>query len=551
VSEQAPHDPWNTTAETVSMHSGGVPAQPAPADGTLIEFGPTDAATAPAAPRKRRRGLVLAATTAAVVLVGAGAYAGVRAWTGAGNTEPESVTPASVTAFARVDLNPGVRDKLAFDKLVKKFPTNGKSATDVLTAFETKVAESAGLDYDTDVKPWFDGRVGFGFWTDKSGQQVGIITLASKDDSKAKATLAKVQQKQGTAHLGYTLRGGYALLTVADTDAQADATAAAAEAAAHPLSGNAAYRAATGQIGDDNLLVAYVDLHGIAKLASGALGGGMTADPPPLGTLPGGPSLGMFGLGNPSAALDKLNGTVAIGGRIVDDGLEIQAHSDVTGLATPGATTARTSVRPALDALPGNSIVALATTGADPNSPALAQLQPMLSGILGGALGGSADNPQAAAMMQQVSGILTKIVTAKVLSVALTGIAPTPSIVLNLQAQSAADAAAIVTPIKEMFGPRLPGALTLTQDGDTVHATYGQPGTGQLSASPVYAKAMVGMGDGQFAAFVDIQALLAAVGPNALPPSSAAAFAPVKGVGISSTSTGTTGDVLIRIIVTK
>src|SRR4051794_16231952 len=208
------------------MHSGGIPTE-----GTVIEFGGTQPGVAEAPRKRRRRGVFIAASTAAVVLIGAGAYAGVRAWTGSGNTEPESVMPATASAFARIDLNPGVRDKLSFDNLVKKFPTNGKSTTDVLTEIETNAATSAGLDYTTDVKPWFDGRIGVAAWADAKGTPVGLLTLASKDDAKAKVTLAKVQTaKGGAAKFGFVLKGGYALIALADSGAQADATAAANEA---------------------------------------------------------------------------------------------------------------------------------------------------------------------------------------------------------------------------------------------------------------------------------------------------------------------------------
>jgi len=64
-----------------------------------------------------------------VLLIGVGAYAGVRVWTGSGTTQPESAMPAGVTAFARIDVNPGLGQKLNVDGLVKKFPTGGKSAS--------------------------------------------------------------------------------------------------------------------------------------------------------------------------------------------------------------------------------------------------------------------------------------------------------------------------------------------------------------------------------------------------------------------------------------
>ena len=98
--------------------------------------------------------------------------------------EPESAVPASVVAFARIDVNPGLRDKLDFDSLVKKFPTNGKSTTDVVTSVEKSAATSAGLDYTTDVKPWFAGQAGVAAWPDAAGKPVVLLVFASKDDAR-------------------------------------------------------------------------------------------------------------------------------------------------------------------------------------------------------------------------------------------------------------------------------------------------------------------------------------------------------------------------------
>ena len=188
-----------------------------------------------AKPRRRRTTLVLAIVAVVVVLLGAGAYAGARYWTGAGITEPESAVPASVVAFARIDVNPGVRDKLDFQSLIEKFPTHGKSAADVVTSVEKSVASSAKLDYTTDVKPWFAGQAGVAEWVDSAGKPVMLLAFASKDDAAAKKALAKVQAKQTAGQFGFVVSGGYALIAGADGNAQADATAASAAAAKHNL----------------------------------------------------------------------------------------------------------------------------------------------------------------------------------------------------------------------------------------------------------------------------------------------------------------------------
>jgi len=383
-----------------------------------------------------------------------------------------------------------------------------------------------------------------GAWADAKGNPVGLLALASKDDAKAKDALAKVQSAKGGADkFGFVLKGGYALIALGDADAQADATAAANEAAAHNLADDGDFRDATGKTGDHNLLVAYLDLHGVGQLMSKALSGGA------LGAL--GPQFGGATglLGGATDQLDKLTGSYAIGGRITDDGIEIQGHAQGLEAQT---TFGRTNVRPALDAMPAGSIVALATAGLDPASDTAKQFGPMLDkllsgagGLLGGRPGLGAPNPQLTAMLGQLSPVLQKIVTAKVISFALTGLSPTPALSLNVQAQSAADAAAIVGPIQQLLGPAA-GVVSLKQDGDTVRAAFGPAAaSGPLSGSPVYQKAMAGMNNAQIAAFVDFQALVKDTKTgNAAP-------AAIKGLGVYEKVGGTTADFMVRVVITK
>ena len=163
--------------------------------------------------------------------------------------------PASVSAFVRVDFNPGYGDKLTVNGLVKKFPTHGKSATDLVTKLETNIAKDAGLDYTTDVKPWFAGRAGVGLWTDGRGKPVALIALASTDDAKAEATLTKLRATKGADSFGFAMEKGYALIAGSDGDMQATAAAAVAAAKTATLADNATFKSAVAHVGDGNLLV--------------------------------------------------------------------------------------------------------------------------------------------------------------------------------------------------------------------------------------------------------------------------------------------------------
>ncbi len=566
VPSNAGHQPWNSAAHTLpaqgDVYRAEAAGQAPVAD--LGEFWAVAATETAPAPRKgRRRATILISTSVAVLLVGGvGAFAAVRMWTGSGHTQPESAMPASIGAFARVDLNPGVRDKLKFDNLIKKFPTNGTSTTGLITSIEHHASTSLGLDYDTDVKSWFDGRIGFAEWTDKAGQPTLLIALASKNDNAARTALHKVQIKQGADEFGFVVSNGYALISGGSETAQADAVAASAEAKKSPLADVKAYRSATSHLGDSNLVVAYADLRRIGSLLQSRLGAGGLGALPGIGgpdgsatdgigggLLPGGTRAmgGALGgmLSGGGAGLAKLTGTIAVGGSVTDDGVEIHAHSE----GIPGQVSG-TNVRPALDALPGGTIVGLATDGLDPNGTAVKSITGLLSGLLTTRTNsdGSSSGPPAV-LLSAVTDVATKLLTAKVISVGLTGMVDgKPALQASLQARSAADATAIMSTINQFTGGALPG-LTVNQAGDTIHAAYGTAGGGKLGDSALYKKTMADMSKANVVLFINVRGALGLARSEAgsVPP----AVASVKAVGFGITTSGATIDELIRVVISK
>ncbi len=552
--------------------------QPGANGETMIEFG---GAERPAPRPGRRRAIVLSASTALLLLVGVGAYAGVRAWTGTGAVEPESAMPASVSAFVRVDFNPGYGDKLTVNSLVKKFPTHGKSATDLVTKLETNIAKEAGLDYTTDVKPWFAGRAGVGLWTDGRGKPVALIALASTDDAKAEATLTKLRRAKGADSFGFAMEKGYALIAGSDGDMQATATAAAAAAKTATLAGNATFKSAVAQVGDGNLLVAYADLGKVSTLIKSATtsamdqsGGGFTFDPgsdssggSPLGSL-GMPGLGMAGGSSP------LTGIAAVGGKVTGDGIEVRAHLE-------GVKTASSPVKvmSTLSAQPSATIVGVSTAGLDPASDAAKQLSSMLGMLANGAAldaGGSTDpfagepkdpfggdptdpsggspgtDPLSGTLRTAIANVVTPVLTAKQLTVAFTGLGAdhTPGLLVNIQERDAATASSLVDSVNQLVGDAAPaGLLKITKSGPSVNATVGTPVMGgSLGSGDLFKTTMAGMSDATSAGYVDVQKLIALTGRG----TAAAArqdLAPVKSIGFGTTSAGTVSDILIRVVI--
>ncbi len=550
-----------------------------PGGETLVDFGGGE----PPAPRPgRRRAIVVSASTALLLLVGVGAYAGVRAWTGSA-VEPESAMPASVSAFVRVDFNPGYGDKLTVNGLVKKFPTHGKSATDLVANLEMKIAKEAGLDYATDVKPWFAGRAGVGAWTDAQGKPVALIALASTDDAKAEATLTKLRQTKGADSFGFAMEKGYALIAGSDGDMQAAAAAAAAETKTATLADSATFKSTVAHVGGGNLLLGYADLGKVSALIKSAStsaldesGGGFDVGPgsDPLAIAPLG-IFGMPGLGAAGAGSSALTGFAAVGGKVTGDGIEVRAHVD--GLKA--TATAGTKVMSTLSAEPSATIVGASTAGLDPNSDAAKQLSSTLGMLANGAAlgsGASTDDPFAGdptdpfagkpgtdpfgdpgtdpltgTLRSAIANVITPVLTAKQLTVAFTGLGGdhTPGLLINVQERDATAASSLADSINQLASGAPADLLKVTHSGSSVNATVGTPVMGgSLGASDLFTTTMAGMSDASSAGYVDVQKLIALTG-SGMPSTARADLAPVKSIGFGVTSSGTASDILIRVVV--
>jgi hypothetical protein len=549
-----------------------------PGGETLVEFGGGEP---PARRPGRRRAIVLSASTALLLLVGVGAYAGVRAWTGAGTVEPESAMPASVSAFVRIDLNPGFGDKLTVNGLVKKFPTHGKSATDLVANLEMKIAKETGLDYATDVKPWFAGRAGVGAWTDAHGKPVALIALASTDDAKAEATLTRLRQTKGPDSFGFAMEKGYALIAGSDGDMQAAAADAAAAAKTATLANDATFKSTVAHVGDGNLLVAYADLAKVSTLVKSAAmldDSGSGSDFGPGSNPLAGSPLGIFGLPFGAAGgSSALTGFVAVGGKVTSDGIEVRVHVD--GVKATSASSGA-KVMSTLSAEPSATIVGVSTAGLDPSSDAAKQLSSTLGMLANGAAvgaGGSTDepfpgdpndpfggdpgtdpfggdpgaDPLIGTLRSAITEVITPVLTAKQLTVAFTGLAAdhTPGLLVDIQERDAATASSLAESIKQLAGGAPPGLLKVTQNGTSVNATVGAPVMGgSLGSSDLFTTTMAGMSDSTSAGYVDVQKLVALTG-NAVPAADRQNLAPVKSIGFGTTSGGSASDILVRVVI--
>ncbi|WP_433614070.1 hypothetical protein ACQP2P_06790 [Dactylosporangium sp. CA-139114] len=336
------------------------------ADGMLAGPG---GAEAPARPR-RRLALLLGASAVVVAVLAAGAaYAVLQRWDKPTGALPEERLPASVAAFARVNLTPGLGQRVKFEELLRK----SKGAPPDLDGLERELFEDlrAPVTY-ADVAPWFDDRIGVAMWAAPAhpDRAVTLVAASARDEQQARGSLDALQRRRGTDHVGFVVEDGYVLLAVGDLDAQGTATAAAAEAKRAPLAKDPGFRAAIATLPGDQPAIGWADLAKANRLSPelgeeyvpSLIGGvGFVEDPVagPVARPGAGPLAGPSTSPRPAdvPALDP-HGVAVFGLRAADDALEATVRLiGVNGLPL-GTNAGKTDVVEALGGLSGDASAA-------------------------------------------------------------------------------------------------------------------------------------------------------------------------------------------------
>ena len=267
-------------------------------------------------PSRGGRRLVIVGSIVALVIVAAGAGAYAFQKLSGGGTQPSEVLPASVLAYARVDVDPSASQKIALLKLIRKFPDAAKSIgikspdQDVRKLLFKDAISGCGLSYDKDIKPWIGNRLGVALLKDA---KTPVVAVQVSDESKARKGInALVTKCADSPKPGIAFLDGYALITDGP-DAAADVREAAEKS---PLSENKAFIADTKALDGEGFASAWVTAKAFTALA---------------------------GEGGFPAGLDKQvlgNGSTAISLRATDDSLELQS----VGKAAKGATIKPSSI---------------------------------------------------------------------------------------------------------------------------------------------------------------------------------------------------------------
>lgn len=217
-------------------------------------------------PRRRRRAwLVPLAVLVVLSLLLTGVYTVVTKLSGGGR-QPESLVPADALAFAKVDLDPGLGQKVAAYRLAKKLPgQQGKSDHDVRSYLLGKLFSEPDLNYARDIQPWLGDRVAIAALPAAGSDDprpLGVLQV--KDEAKARAFL-DARESRGD-QLGFRFRDGYVLLG----ENQAVADQASRDASDHSLQDAGRFREDLQHLHGGKIATAWVDLPAVLRAAQAA-----------------------------------------------------------------------------------------------------------------------------------------------------------------------------------------------------------------------------------------------------------------------------------------
>ena len=263
---------------------------------------------------RRRLAAYLAAGLVLVILAGVGAVVWWRMkFVG---PQPAERMPSNLAAYVAIDLAPSARQQARLLALADKLPNLGQLAgRDLLSPakiFDAVTGGSNRIDFARDIQPWLGVRVGVGVWGDERDGPRAIIAAASTDDAAARAGLTRLRDSLGPeADLGFVVENGVALIVLAEDSAQAVAQTARDEAVAHPFSESPGFQQARRWLGDDQVVVVWVDNGRYAGLVGQMVPGMTVGGAVPTGAATGASVLGITATGQGLEARFRSFGSAA------------------------------------------------------------------------------------------------------------------------------------------------------------------------------------------------------------------------------------------------
>jgi hypothetical protein len=218
--------------------------------------------------------LVIAVCSA--VLVGGGAYAGMRWLGGVPEHDAVDLAPADAVFYANAFLDPSMDQKMALRALLAKLPRydTPEEASEALTSVLDKGLRQAGLNFRDDVRPWLGNQVA-AFVSPSAGRRAEkppFAVLVATEDPDAALDAVSAGVAHGDREFSHQSYGGVDYQVDSDEDSAVgvvdnfvvagneDGFKAAVDASTgRSLAGSVNYRRATAGLIKDRLALFYYD----------------------------------------------------------------------------------------------------------------------------------------------------------------------------------------------------------------------------------------------------------------------------------------------------
>ncbi|MGQ0629609.1 MAG: hypothetical protein ACT4P1_01105 [Sporichthyaceae bacterium] len=226
---------------------------------------------APVRPRRHRARIALVAVGATLV-AGTGATAlAVATYLSGGGTQPEDVLRSGALAFAKVDLDPSVNQKLALWQLSRKLPADFLTDRDAVNE-DTPIKdvllgalfEDSEVDFEADIAPWLGDRAGVALYPPAPGAEEPQVAVAVQFDDFT-AMNAALTRRSAVEPMGWTTRGNYVVISETSAEARALATPDAKAA----LSTQRDYRDDVAALDGDQVALAWADFGAVLTAFTG------------------------------------------------------------------------------------------------------------------------------------------------------------------------------------------------------------------------------------------------------------------------------------------
>jgi uncharacterized protein DUF3352 len=286
----------------------------------------------------RALALLLVLALVGAVAAGCGSSSG-----GSDSQDPAALVPANAPLYAEATVRPGDKERADVEAVLKKILRTDDPVGKLRGQFDA-AARKDDVSFSKDIDPWLGDKVGVAITAFTGGNAAAVVIAASKDDDKARATLAKAKgdfvdrsyrgvdyrfdrkDKSAAAVIDHRFVAG----TEAGLKAAIDASKGDALASANAL------EAARSKVAEDRVGFLYVDVQGFLRAASQASG-----SDPQVGAV----------LQSFSAALPK---TVAAALQVDPDAIRVDAVSIGTPNHGSGASGADV-----VTTLPGDAWLAI------------------------------------------------------------------------------------------------------------------------------------------------------------------------------------------------